>query len=78
MIRIFNLIFDFSKQTHKLRHKGEVCPLSKGDVTRDDSQRRFSAQHSVAMLELNVGTMLQPFETRWFKRRLVDFLSIEY
>ena len=40
-------------------------PLSKGDVTRDDSQRRFSAQHSVAMLELNVGTMLQPFETMW-------------
>ena len=23
----------------------------KGDVTRDDSQRRFLAQHSVAMLE---------------------------
>ena len=39
--------------------------LSKGDVTRDDSQRRFSAQHSVAMLELNVGTMLQPSETMW-------------
>ena len=40
-------------------------PLSKGDVTRGDSQRRFSAQHSVAMLEPNVGTMLQPFETMW-------------
>ena len=25
--------------------------LLKGDVTRDDSQRRFSAQHSIAMLE---------------------------
>ena len=24
---------------------------AKGDVTRDDSQRRFLAQHSVAMLE---------------------------
>ena len=24
---------------------------TKGDVTRDDSQRRFLAQHSVAMLE---------------------------
>ena len=24
---------------------------SKGDLTRDDSQRRFLAQHSVAMLE---------------------------
>ena len=67
MIRIFNLIFDFSKETHKLRHKGEglSVPLSKGDVTRDNSQRRFSAQHSVALLELNVGTMLQPSETMW-------------
>ena len=41
--------------------------LCKGDVTRDDSQRRFLAQHSVAMLEQccnlskqcrnNVGTL---------------------
>ena len=28
-----------------------VAPRRKGDVTRDDSQRRFLAQHRVAMLE---------------------------
>ena len=28
-----------------------VPPRRKGDVTRDDSQRRFLAQHRVAMLE---------------------------
>ena len=32
----------------------------KGDVTRDDSQRRFFAQH---IDRCNVGTVLQPFET---------------
>ena len=37
---------------------------TKGDVTRDDSQPRFLAQHSVAMLDIvtirnNVATMLQ-------------------
>ena len=44
---------------------------TKGDVTRDDSQRRFLVQHGVAMLEQcwnnvvtirnNVGTMLRRF-----------------
>ena len=53
MIRIFNLTFDFSKETHKLR----VHVLSAARVkcalnnTQDDSQRRFSAQHIVAMFE---------------------------
>ena len=32
----------------RLHNTAEVF---KGDVTRDDSQRRFLAQHSVAMLE---------------------------
>ena len=44
---------------------GEIT--SKGDVTRNDSQRRFLAQHNVAMLEQccnplirnNVITVLQ-------------------
>ena len=45
--------------------------IHKGDVTRDDLQRRFLAQHSVAMLKQccnnvaairkNVATMLQRF-----------------
>ena len=53
MIRNFNLIFDFSKETHKLcAHVLSAarvkCALN---VTQDDSKRRFSAQHSVAMLE---------------------------
>ena len=37
----------------------------KGDITREDSQRRFLVQHSVAMLEQccnhSVATMLQRF-----------------
>ena len=44
----FHSYFDFKIFKHK------------GDVTRDDPQRRFSAQHIVAMLEQcwnNVGTI---------------------
>ena len=33
-----------------LTERSCAAPISKGDVTRDDSQRRFSAQHSVATL----------------------------
>ena len=34
-------------------------PVEKGDVTRDDSERRFLAQHSVATLFRIVKTLLQ-------------------
>ena len=54
---------------------------SKGDVTRDDSQRRFLAQHGAAMLEQccndskqcrnNVATMLQRAENRRYESSLV-------
>ena len=40
--------------------KSSSVTLAQGDVTRDDSQRRFLAQHSVAMLGqcwINVATM---------------------
>ena len=33
-----------------LTERSCAAPISKGDVTLDDSQRRFSAQHSVATL----------------------------
>ena len=33
--------------------------LHKGDVTRDDSQRRFLAQHIVVTIRNKVETMLQ-------------------
>ena len=44
----------------------EDCGTSKGDVTRDDWQRRFLEKHSVASwsnvvtIRNNVATMLQP------------------
>ena len=37
--------------TLHFRDRRGVVSLRSGDVTRDDSQRRFLAQHSVAMLE---------------------------
>ena len=36
-----------------------VSSLTKGDVTRDDSQRRFVAQRSVATLFLIVTTLFE-------------------
>ena len=39
--------------------KKRECSHSKGDVTRDDSQRRFLAQHSVATLFRIVTTLFQ-------------------
>ena len=47
-----------------LKWENKTCKLKKpiGDVTQDDSQRRFLAQHSVAMMEqccINIKTMLQ-------------------
>ena len=50
-----------------LTSERSAWPSTKGDVTRDDSQRRFLVQHSVGMLNNvvtirnNVGTMLQRF-----------------
>ena len=39
--------------------KKRECSHSKGDVTRDDLQRRFLAQHSVATLFRIVTTLFQ-------------------
>ena len=40
-----------NKTSHFLVHFFDVHCTTKGDVTRDDSRRRFFAQHSVALLE---------------------------
>ena len=38
--------------------KKRECSYSKGDVTRDDSQRRFLAQHGVATFRI-ITTLFQ-------------------
>ena len=42
---------NFARASRFFVHFFDVTARLKGDVTRDDTQRRFLAQHSLAMLE---------------------------
>ena len=48
---------NFARASRFFVHFFDVTARLKGDVTRDDTQRRFLAQHSLAMLENNVATI---------------------
>ena len=55
---MFHEILEYQSMVrkHRIKEKGS---RNKGDVTRDDSQRRFLAQHSVATLFRIVTTSFQ-------------------